>query len=210
MEQNAWNQLLDELSLYIDENYEGVRLPAFSDTTGGRVPDFSKATTVCAPCHSPSVPADDCADPFDDIFKIFSEKSPKIPERAPVDENDIHSLLEAFERTETFTEALLRIIKERDLVEADVYNRVFMDRKLFNKIRNDRTYQPSKRTAILLSVALRLTVTETQEFLEKAGFALTHTSKTDIIIEFFMLRGNYNVLEINAALYEHHLPPLNK
>ena len=85
-----------------------------------------------------------------------------------------------------------------------------MDRKLFNKIRNDRTYQPSKRTAILLSIALQLNVPETQEFLEKAGFSLTHTSKTDIIIEFFMMRGNYDVIEINAALYEHRQPPLNK
>lgn len=221
MDQNAWRQLLDELSLYIDENYEGARLlPAFCVPDEIK-PESTKSLSEGEPCSAPVQSAvEPVEDPFDDIFKIFNEdenvdrllepKAKKASKKASVDEPNIDALLASFERTETFSEALLRIIKEKDLVEADVYNRVFMDRKLFNKIRNDRTYQPSKRTAILLSVALRLSVTETQEFLEKAGFALTHASKTDIIIEFFMMRGNYDVIEINAALYEHRLPPLNK
>ena len=104
---------------------------------------------------------------------------------------------------------MLRIIREKELIEADVYNSVFMDRKLFNKIRNDRNYQPSKRTALLLSIALQLTVQETQVFLEKAGYSLTHTSKVDIVIEFFMIQGNYNILDINEALYDRDLPLLN-
>ena len=84
-----------------------------------------------------------------------------------------------------------------------------MDRKLFNKIRNDRNYQPSKRTAMLLSVALHLTVEETQTFLGKAGYSLTHTSQMDIVVEFFLLQGNYNILDINEALYDRDLPLLN-
>lgn len=208
MEQVAWKQLLDELSIYIDENY---RILPFSEATVDRLPDMPSPTSVCAPCSIPSAYDDFEEDePFCDIFKIFKdEPHPKLKEKSAAI-HDINYILDAFEDTETFSEALLRIIKEKDLIEADVYNRVFMDRKLFNKIRNDRTYQPSKRTAILLSIALRLSVSETQELLEKAGFSLTHTSKTDIIIEFFMMRGNYNVIEINAALYEHRLPPLNK
>ena len=105
-------------------------------------------------------------------------------------------------------ETMLRTIREKDLVEADVYNSVFMDRKLFNKIRNDPYYQPSKKTALLLSIALHLTVEETQTFLGKAGFSLTHTSKVDIVIEFFMLQGNYNIHDINEALYDRDLPLL--
>ena len=212
MEHAAWKQLLNELSIYIDENYIGERLLPFSEATVNSVPDIPSPASVCAPCSTPSSHDDfeEDDDPFCDIFKIFKDEPHPKSKEASADITDINGILDAFEDTETFSEALLRIIKEKDLIEADVYHRVFMDRKLFNKIRNDRTYQPSKRTAILLSIALRLSVSETQEFLEKAGFSLTHTSKTDIIIEFFMMRGNYDVLAINAALYEHRLPPLNK
>lgn len=223
MEREAWKQLLDELSLYIDENYEGARLIPVYCVAEEPTQERPKASSVCEPPSAPVQSVADVEDPFDDIRKIFGEDEPvvrrvasaernaeKSSKKASFEATNIEDLLASLERTETFSEALLRIIKEKDLIEADVYNRVFMDRKLFNKIRNDRAYQPSKRTALLLSVALRLTVTETKEFLEKAGFSLTHTSKTDIVIEFFMMRGNYDVIEINAALYEHRLPPLNK
>ena len=210
MENSTWRKLLDDLNLYIEENYEGARLLTFSDAVAGSALDAHEPPTICSPCSMPRLAEEDEFDAFLDIRDIFSEKRLKTTKKASIEDVDINDVLDSFEDTETFTEALLRIIKEKDLVEADVYNRVFMDRKLFNKIRNDRTYQPSKRTAILLSIALQLNVPETQEFLEKAGFSLTHTSKTDIIIEFFMMRGNYDVIEINAALYEHRQPPLNK
>ncbi len=111
---------------------------------------------------------------------------------------------------ETFTEYMLRIIKERDLKEADVYNRVFMDRRHFNRIRNDPEYQPSKRTAMLLAIALHLSLSETQEFIGKAGFTMSHSSKTDLIVEFFIIKGNYNILEINEMLHEFNMPLLLK
>ena len=85
-----------------------------------------------------------------------------------------------------------------------------MDRKLFNKIRNDPSYQPSKRTALLLSIALHLTLEETQDFIGKAGYLISHSSKTDLIVEFFIVRGIYDVMEINEMLYEFHMPLLLK
>ena len=141
---------------------------------------------------------------FHSISKVFSSDSPPSAEPFGID-----AFLAKVKELETFTEAMLRTIREKDLVEADVYNSVFMDRKLFNKIRNDPYYQPSKKTALLLSIALHLTVEETQTFLGKAGFSLTHTSKMDIVIEFFMLQGNYNIHDINEALYDRDLPLLN-
>jgi hypothetical protein len=143
-------------------------------------------------------------DIVDSFSKRSSTPSPSVPPPADIDE-----ILKEFKDIETFTDSMLRIIREKDLIEADIYNGVFMDRKLFSKIRNDRNYQPSKRTALLLSVALHLTVEETQTFLGKAGYSLTHTSKMDIVIEFFLLQGNYNVLDINEALYDRGLPLLN-
>lgn len=113
-------------------------------------------------------------------------------------------------KEETFSEYLNRVIQERGLKDADVYNSVHMDRKLFNKIRNDPSYQPSKRTALLLSIALHLTLEETQDFIGKAGYLISHSSKTDLIVEFFIVRGIYDVMEINEMLYEFHMPLLLK
>lgn len=111
---------------------------------------------------------------------------------------------------ESFTQSLLRILREKDLTEPEVYNRIFMDRKLFNKIRNNPAYQPSKRTAIQLALGLRLNLDETRDFIGKAGFALTRSSRFDIIIEYFLLHGNYDVLEINDTLYAFGEPLLVK
>lgn len=201
MEQAAWIQLLSDLNRYIEAHYEGALPPPRSSAIAGSVSAIPMKS--CAPCRALAIPEEDGFDGLLDVCDTLGQQELR-------SEAGIAEVLASFENIETFSEALVRIIKEKDLIEADVYHRVFMDRKLFNKIRNDRAYQPSKRTAILLAVALRLSIAETQEFLGKAGFSLTHTSKTDIIIEFFMMRGNYNVMEINAALYEHRLAPLNK
>ncbi len=122
----------------------------------------------------------------------------------------LDAILQETSTEETFTEALLRLIRERNLTEAEVYNSVFMDRRLFNKIRNDREYQPSKRSAILLAIALKLNLNETMDFLEKAGFVLSHSNRFDVIIKFHIALGCYDVFEINEALLEHHLPLLLK
>lgn len=52
-----------------------------------------------------------------------------------------------------------------------------------------------------LALALELPLDQMQEMLVKAGFSLSHSNKFDIIIEFFVKRGNYNVYEINEALF---------
>ena len=81
---------------------------------------------------------------------------------------------------------------------------------MFNKIRNDREYQPSKRSAILLAIALKLNLTDALEFLEKAGFVLSHSNRFDVIIKFHIAIGCYGVLGINEALHENNLPLLLK
>ena len=123
---------------------------------------------------------------------------------------DIHSYIRSHQETESFTEYMLRVIRERGLRESDVYNGVHMDRKLFNKIRNDPDYQPSKRTALLIAIALRLNLSETQEFLGKAGYVMSHSNMTDLIVEYFIITGNYDVMEINEMLHEFNLPLLLK
>lgn len=117
------------------------------------------------------------------------------------------NLKDMLEETEmTFSEALLDWLMKKDLNDPDVYKKANIDRKLFSKIRNNTDYKPKKSTAIALALAMELTLDETKEFIGRAGYALTHSSKYDIIIEYFILKGNYNVFEINEVLFAYNYP----
>ena len=149
------------------------------------------------------------------LFKIFnacmpSPESMSMPVGAAMEDSAVPADLADAIRDidESFSECLLRLIDEKGMTDSACYKKANVDRKLFSKIRSNRLYKPSKPTAVAFALALELSLDETHALLQKAGFTLSHSSKFDVIIEYFIIHENYDIFEINSALYEFDQPVL--
>ena len=92
--------------------------------------------------------------------------------------------------------------------DSEVYKRANIDRKLFSKIRSNPSYRPSKATALALAFALELDLDATRDLISRAGYSLTHSSRADIIVEYFIVTGNYDIFSLNETLFAYDLPIL--
>jgi O-acetyl-ADP-ribose deacetylase (regulator of RNase III) len=137
---------------------------------------------------------------FEEAFAAMP--APQITQATPPSLDDLVGNLD-----EPFSATLLRLIDKSGKTDAQIYKRANIDRKLFSKIRN-KDYRPGKKTVVALCVALELTLNEAENLLKRAGFALSRSVKLDVIVEYFITSGKYDIFEINNVLFEYDQPIL--
>ena len=101
----------------------------------------------------------------------------------------------------SFVDKMLDYINIKHMRDSDVYKAAQVDRRLFSKIVSDRSYKPAKDTCIALSLALRLSLSEANDILSRAGYVLSHSSKRDVVIEYFFREQIYNLNDVNEILF---------
>ena len=150
---------------------------------------------------------------LEDYLPILSKESPKEPAKPilPKDAFFVSDQLNSeivsdvkfhFPKEKTFSEALLKLIDERGMTDVETYKRSNIDRRLFSKIRSNRSYNPSKSTVLALAIGLRLSEKEARDLLARAGFAFSPCDMRDLIVRYFLEIEDYDIARVNAALYD--------
>lgn len=192
-------KLFKSVSSYIDENYirskmldeYGTESVYGSQLETRRIRERLKQSNRIHEDIYPSQALEECLDM-------------SVGTAVPMDSDDWGQLLKDLDAG--FSETLLQLIDRTGKKDSEIYKKANVDRKLFSKIRNNMDYKPSKTTALAFAFALELDVNETKDFIGRAGFALSHSSKFDVIVEYFLVNRNYNVFELNEVLFAFDQP----
>ncbi|MBR1711350.1 MAG: hypothetical protein IJ719_21440 [Clostridia bacterium] len=210
-------QRIEEVGKYIEKYYipgyddivvDDEEVKGFFDKiteflSGKKEREKDSAPAIEAPKEQESV-SESSVPPEFDITTAKKRKISRPMSEMTVSNRKIDDLMSQMD--ETFSQRLLRMIKERKMSESEAYKKAFVDRRHFAKIKKDEYYAPSKKTVLAFAIALELTLDETKDLLRSAGYALSRSSKFDIIVVYFLENRNYNMFDINEVLYEYDQP----
>lgn len=176
-------KLFQSVASYIDENYvDECEIASYG--TRDNIRSYRRRRREMEVCES-------CA--------MLDELQPC----APMQASKAMSLEDMLKQTDAgFAETLLDLIDKTGKKDSEIYGRANVSRQHFSKIRNNPNYKPTKPTAVAFAIALELDLEKTKDLIGRAGYALTNSSKFDVIIRFFIESGNYNIMDINTALFE--------
>ena len=202
----ADQKLIDEVGKYIDKYYEPVKddikidkemLSIFDKITRFRKKRAEEKALQEQQIQESSQIGESTPEEFD-VSTMHRIKIKKGMSSALSVNRNIDNLMDQLE--ETFSQRLLRMIDERGMTDSEAYTKAYVDRRHFSKIRKDVNYVPNKKTVLAFTIALELSLDEAKDLLASAGFALSRSSKTDIIVAYFLQNKIYDMFEINDVL----------
>ena len=211
----ADQKLIDEVGRYIDKYYkpenDDIKLDHEMLSVFDKISEFRKKRAEKKTLKEDSAQKYDESNRSESAipkeFDISTMQKTKITKgmssTIPVNRN-IDKLMDQME--ETFFFFFLRMIDERDMTDSEAYTKAYVDRRHFSKIRKDVNYVPNKKTVLAFTIALELSLDEAKDLLASAGFALSRSSKTDIIVAYFLQNKIYDMFEINDVLYAYGQP----
>ena len=202
----ADQKLIDEVGKYIDKYYEPVKddikmdkemLSIFDKITRFRKKRAEEKALQEQQIQESSQIEESAPEEFD-VSTMQKTKIKKGMSSTMSVNRNIDNLMDQLE--ETFSQRLLRMIDERGMTDSEAYTKAYVDRRHFSKIRKDVNYAPNKKTVLAFTIALELSLDEAKDLLASAGFALSRSSKTDIILAYFLQNKIYDMFEINDVL----------
>lgn len=173
-------KLFADIQEFIDDEYVDEHDEDFYDNYEDRPPDRPVEMKVCA---------DAIAAPISAREEFSSAKGGSLKE-----------YIKQMDRS--FREMLFDLIDESGMTDVECYKKANVDKRTFSKIKSNKDYKPSKQTVIAFAISLKLDMDTTQELLATAGFTLSRSKVFDKIIRYFIHNGNYDIFEINEALFE--------
>lgn len=197
----ADQKLIDEVGKYIDKYYEpakdDIKLDKEMLSIFDRITRFRKKRAEEKALQKEVQEESSKPEEFD-VSTMQKTKIKKGMSSTLSVNRNIDNLMNQLE--ETFLQRLLRMIDERGMTDSEAYTKAYVDRRHFSKIRKDVNYVPNKKTVLAFTIALELSLDEAKDLLGSAGFALSRSSKTDIIVAYFLQNKIYDMFEINDVL----------